>query len=262
MLESPLLKNLTGYIDGRWCAADSAKTMPVVNPATGETIAIVPVMGKTETVRAIESAATTLSTPATLEQRQQWLRRIGELISKHSKELGRIITHEHGKPWKEAEGEAEYAASFFRFYADKVDHLKPRKLIERPRDLTWTVYSRPAGVAALITPWNFPLAMLSQEILSCPGGRLLQCDQAILQNAFVGHRLVFIAGTGWTAARKSQPVAGACWRNQRCLVHSRGGSNHQFHWFDRCGQKTDGRDSTALETIGFGVGRQCPVHRV
>ena len=163
MLESPLLKYLAGYIDGQWCAADSAKTMPVTNPATGETIAIVPVMGKTETVRAIESASETLSSPATIEQRREWLSRLAELISQHSKELGRIITHEHGKPWQEAQGEAEYAASFFRYYAGKVDHLKPRKLSERPRDLNWTVYSRPAGVAALITPWNFPLAMLAKK---------------------------------------------------------------------------------------------------
>ena len=163
MLQSPLLKHIGGYIDGKWCVADSKKTMPVNNPATGDTIAIAPVMGKTETVRAIESAARTLSTPATIEQRQQWLNRLAELISEHSKELGRIITHEHGKPWKEAQGEAEYVASFFRYHAGKVDHLKPRKLSERPRDLNWTVYSRPAGVAALITPWNFPLAMLAKK---------------------------------------------------------------------------------------------------
>ncbi len=163
MLESPLLKNVAGYIDGKWCMADSGKTMPVINPATGETIAIVPVMGKTETVRAIESAAETLSSPATIEQRQEWLSRLADLISSNSKELGRIITHEHGKPWKEAQGEARICRQFFSLLRRKVDHLKPRTLSERPRDLNWTVYSRPAGVAALITPWNFPLAMLAKK---------------------------------------------------------------------------------------------------
>ena len=149
MIASPLLRNTSGYINGTWSAADSKKTMPVINPATGETIATVPVMGKSETVRAIESASRTLSTLATIEQRRDWLRRLAELISLNREELGRIITHEHGKPWKEAQGEAEYAASFFRYYAGQVDHLKPRKLSGRPRDLNWTVYSRPAGVAAL-----------------------------------------------------------------------------------------------------------------
>ncbi len=163
MLESPLLNNVAGHIAGQWCVADSGKTMPVINPATGETIAMVPVMGESETVRAIESASQALSTPVTVEQRQEWLNHLADLISGHSKELGRIITHEHGKPWKEAQGEAEYAASFFRYYAGKVDHLRPRVLSERPRDLNWTVYSRPAGVAALITPWNFPLAMLAKK---------------------------------------------------------------------------------------------------
>ena len=163
MLESPLLKNVGGFIAGKWTVADSKKTMPVINPATGETIAMVPVMGTAETVRAIESASRTLTTPAAIEQRRDWLERLAELISENRAELGRIITHEHGKPWKEAQGEAEYAASFFRYYAGKVDHLKPRKLSERPRDLNWTVYSRPAGVAALITPWNFPLAMLAKK---------------------------------------------------------------------------------------------------
>ena len=107
MLVSPLLKNNKGYIGGKWCAADSEKTMPVINPATGESIAIVPVMGKEETVRAIESAAHTLLIPATIVQRKEWLTRLAELVSQHRQELGRIITQEHGKPWKEAQGEAE-----------------------------------------------------------------------------------------------------------------------------------------------------------
>lgn len=163
MLESPLLKTTSGYIDGNWCAADSARTMPVVNPATGETIAVVPVMGRAEATRAIDAAARTLAIPASIEQRRDWLSRLADLVTENREELGRIITHEHGKPWKEAQGEAEYAASFFRFYADSVDHLQPKQLADRPRNHSWTVYYRPAGVAALITPWNFPLAMLAKK---------------------------------------------------------------------------------------------------
>ncbi len=163
MLDSPLLKNLGGYIDGRWSQADSGKTMPVVNPATSETIAIVPVMGRDETVRAVEAAARTLASPTSIEQRRVWLSRLADLITEYRQELGRIVTHEHGKPWKEAQGEAEYAASFFRFYSTCIDHLKPRQLPDRPRGHSWTVHYRPAGVAALVTPWNFPLAMLAKK---------------------------------------------------------------------------------------------------
>ena len=163
MLKSSLLKSTNGYIDGKWCAADSGRTMPVINPATGETIAIVPVMGRDETTRAVDAAASTLATPASIEQRIQWLGQLADLITQHRDELGRIITHEHGKPLAEAKGEADYAASFFRYYAGCVDHLKPKLLAERPRNHAWTVYYRPAGVAALITPWNFPLAMLAKK---------------------------------------------------------------------------------------------------
>lgn len=163
MLQSPLLKLTHGYINGQWCAADSHKTMPVINPATGESIAIVPVMGRTETTRAVEAAAKVLAVPASIEQRQQWLGKLANLITEHRAELGRIITHENGKPFAEAQGEADYAASFFRYYAGVVDHLKPRPLAERPRNHSWIVYYRPAGVVALITPWNFPLAMLAKK---------------------------------------------------------------------------------------------------
>ena len=163
MLQSPLLKSTNGYIDGKWCAADSDRTMPVINPATGETIAVVPVMGQDETTRAVDAAARTLATTASTEQRIEWLGRLADLITQHRDELGRIITHEHGKPFAEAQGEADYAASFFRYYAGCVDQLRPKQLAERPRNHTWTVYYRPAGVAALITPWNFPLAMLAKK---------------------------------------------------------------------------------------------------
>lgn len=163
MIDSPLLRTTNGYIDGHWCAADSGQTMPVTNPATGQTIAIVPVMDRAETDRAINAAAASLANPSSIPQRREWLDRLADLITEHRVELGRVITHEHGKPWKEAQGEADYAASFFRYYATVVDHLKPKPLAGRPRDHSWTVHYRPAGVVALVTPWNFPLAMLAKK---------------------------------------------------------------------------------------------------
>jgi succinate-semialdehyde dehydrogenase/glutarate-semialdehyde dehydrogenase len=170
MLTSQLLPATLGYIDGHWCHAESKKTMPVINPATGDTIAIVPVMGAGETEHAIASANAALENPSTIDQRRQWLNRIADRITENRKELGRIITHEHGKPWVEAQGEADYAASFFRYYASVVDHLQPRRLEGRPRGHDWTVNSRPAGVVALVTPWNFPLAMLAKKFSAALAG--------------------------------------------------------------------------------------------
>ena len=164
MIESKLLKAMGGYIDGQWCRANAARTQPVVNPATGEIIATVPIMGREETTLAVDAAARALSIPASIDQRRNWLNHLADLVSQNREELGRIITHEHGKPWKEAQGEADYAASFFRYYAGCVDHLQPTQLSERPRGHRWTVHYRPAGVAALITPWNFPLAIFIGQI--------------------------------------------------------------------------------------------------
>ena len=163
MIESSLLNKCGGYINGQWCNISSDRSQDVINPANGNIVARVPVMGRQETTRAIEAAAEALRTPASIEQRRAWLSKLADLITLHREELGRIITHEHGKPWKEAQGEADYAASFFRYYAGVVDHLKPKPLTEQPRGLSWTTYYRPAGVAALITPWNFPLAMLAKK---------------------------------------------------------------------------------------------------
>lgn len=170
MIESPLLKNLNGYIDGKWVSADSGDTLPVHNPANGELLAEVASMGEAETRRAITAAHAALTNQTTLEQREAWLHGIADALQKHKKEIGRILTHEHGKPWKEAQGEVEYAAGFFRYCGDHVHELKPRRLQERPKDCDWTVYYRPAGVSALLTPWNFPIGMIAKKLSAAIAG--------------------------------------------------------------------------------------------
>lgn len=164
MVASELLPTLAGYIDGQWTTANRNATMDVHNPSTGELLGKVPDMGEDETLRAVQAAlrAQEMSTP--LETRRHWLEQIVALIERHKAEIGRIITLENGKPLGEAQGEAEYAAGFFRYVAKNLHRLEPRELTERPRDLRWTVHFRPAGVAGLITPWNFPFAMIAKKL--------------------------------------------------------------------------------------------------
>jgi succinate-semialdehyde dehydrogenase / glutarate-semialdehyde dehydrogenase len=164
MIESELLPQLQGYVGGHWAGADSNATQPVHNRATGELLANVPSMGRDETVRAIDAARQALASPATVEQRRRWLETIERTLLVHASEIGRILTMEHGKPLKEAIAEVEYAAGFFRFCAQHMDELLPRRLEERPRDCTWTVHHRPAGVVGLITPWNFPIGMIAKKL--------------------------------------------------------------------------------------------------
>jgi len=166
MIESPLLPHLGGYINGEWTAADSGRTLAVTNPVDNGHLADVASMGEAETVRAIRAAEAAFENPADLAQRREWLSAIADAIANHREEIGRILCLEHGKPLAEAQGEADYAAGFFRYAAREIDALGPRTLEERPRHCTWTVHHRPAGVVGLITPWNFPIGMIAKKLSS------------------------------------------------------------------------------------------------
>lgn len=166
MIESPLLPHYMGYIAGKWVAADHGATFTVTNPADRSLLAEIPRMGRNETRRAIEAANRALEWPSAVEQRAHWLLKIDRLLREHREEIGRILTLEHGKPWKEAQGEVDYAAGFFRFCGEHVDRLGPRTLYERPRNCRWTVLHQPAGVVGLITPWNFPIGMIAKKLSS------------------------------------------------------------------------------------------------
>lgn len=165
MLNSHLLPYLAGYINGQWSAADSSQRQDVFNPATGEKLADVPAMGVAETRRAISAASHARRTVPGIEARRKWLEITRDALLAEKSEIGRILCLEQGKPWKEAQGEVEYAASFFDYYAHTMEAgLAPERNPERIKGCTWTVYKRPVGVVGLITPWNFPIAMIAKKI--------------------------------------------------------------------------------------------------
>lgn len=162
MIESPLLNSIAGYVAGRWCTTKSS--LEVRNPANGNLLANIPDMNQEQTHQAIESASRAMERPIPVDERRRWLTAIDEMLMANKEELARIITLEQGKPLKESRAEVEYAAGFFRFFATQLQHLEPRALPEPIRNLRWTIYHRPAGVVGLITPWNFPLAMLAKKL--------------------------------------------------------------------------------------------------
>ena len=114
LLKDPSLLRQQCYINGTWCDADSNETVAIANPATGEIIASVPVMGQAETAAAIRAAEAAL--PAwralTAKERGAKLKRWFELLNEHSDDLALMMTTEQGKPLAEAKGEVTYAASF------------------------------------------------------------------------------------------------------------------------------------------------------
>ena len=165
MIESPLLKQVEGYIGGGWTGGNG-ETFAVLNPATGEALAQAPVMGAAETEQAIAAAksALRLASPYSIAERRQWLEGVRDALLAEKQEIGRILCLEHGKPLKEAVGEVDYAAGFFDYCAKYIDHLEPHAVPEKAKNCDWTVHYRPIGVVGLITPWNFPIGMIAKKL--------------------------------------------------------------------------------------------------
>jgi succinate-semialdehyde dehydrogenase/glutarate-semialdehyde dehydrogenase len=160
-----LLKELC-YIDGQWVAADSGKTQPVTNPATGEVIAQVPVMGAEETRRAVAAAKAAMKGWAarTAGERARILRRFFDLMLENQDELAELLTREQGKPLREAKGEIAYAASFIEWFAEEAKRTYGDVIPSHAADKRIVVLKQPIGVVGAVTPWNFPSAMITRKI--------------------------------------------------------------------------------------------------
>lgn len=164
MTRSPLLREAC-YIDGEWVKADSGETIKVTNPATGEVLGTVPNCGADEAKRAVEAA--NRAWPAwrakTAKERASILRRWYELIMANQEELARLLTLEQGKSLAEARGEIAYGASFIEWYAEEGKRLYGDVIPGHMADKRIVVLKQPIGVAAAITPWNFPNAMITRK---------------------------------------------------------------------------------------------------
>jgi succinate-semialdehyde dehydrogenase/glutarate-semialdehyde dehydrogenase len=136
----------------------------VRNPATGEILALLPNMGEAEAEAAVEAGERAMQSSPPPQQRRDWLMAIHDRMLTDRESFGRLITLEHGKPLKEGITEVEYTAGFFRFFAEQIDRLEAERLPGLIRNCRWTIHHRPAGVAGLITPWNFPLAMIGKKV--------------------------------------------------------------------------------------------------
>ncbi len=159
------LLRTSSYVDGQWIEARDGATFPVTDPATGQIVANVAKLTGADATTAVDSAARAFpSWAARLPQdRSHLLRNWFNLITAHREELARIMVAEQGKPLSEARGEIDYAASFVEFYAEESKRPNVEGVTSHLADAEVEVWREPAGVAALITPWNFPAAMLTRK---------------------------------------------------------------------------------------------------
>jgi succinate-semialdehyde dehydrogenase / glutarate-semialdehyde dehydrogenase len=153
-------------IDGKWVAASSGEERPVVNPATDAEIARVPHGGRAEADAAIAAASRALPLwrARTAADRAQLLHRLAEGLLQRHEELARLITCEQGKPLAEARGEVSYAVSFITWAAEEGRRLCGETIPSAHADKRILVLRQPVGVAACITPWNFPAAMITRKL--------------------------------------------------------------------------------------------------
>ena len=154
------------FINGEWRAADSGSTFAVTNPATGETLATVPEGGADDTRAAIDAASAALPKWSALpaQIRGDLLRKVAALMLERREHLATVMTLEQGKPLSESRGEITYAASFLSWFAGEAERVYGQMVPASSPSKRIMVLRQPVGVAAIITPWNFPAAMLTRKL--------------------------------------------------------------------------------------------------
>lgn len=166
MTTTPVTYPTGALIDGQWIT--SATSFPVINPATGKEIARVPNLGAAETQDAVDAASRALGAwsakPA--KDRSIVLRRWFDLITANTEPLAQLMTAEQGKPLSEARGEVAYGASFVEWFAEEGKRAYGRTIPTTVASRRYITIKQPIGVVAAITPWNFPIAMITRKVAS------------------------------------------------------------------------------------------------
>jgi len=153
------------FINGKWQPPAEGKTLPVVNPATGNEIGRVAHAGRPDLERAVEAAQKGFEVwrdmlPA---ERSKIMRKAAALFRERAGEIAPLLTQEQGKPLAEAHAEIRYAASFFEWFGEEGKRVYGDTIPQNSPDRRILVLKQPVGVTAGITPWNFPAAMVTRK---------------------------------------------------------------------------------------------------
>ncbi|NML14204.1 NAD-dependent succinate-semialdehyde dehydrogenase [Azohydromonas caseinilytica] len=163
-LQDPSLLKTDALINGQWIVGEAR--FEVLDPATGRALASVPNLGAAETLSAIQAAER--AWPAwrakTAKERAAILMRWYQLLQQHAEDLARLMTAEQGKPLTEARGEVTYGASFIEWFAEEAKRVYGETVPTTDNGKRYLVLKQPVGVCAAITPWNFPIAMITRKV--------------------------------------------------------------------------------------------------
>jgi succinate-semialdehyde dehydrogenase/glutarate-semialdehyde dehydrogenase len=166
LLKRPDLVREQAFLGGEWVGAEGGKTFEVTNPARGDVIARVADLSRAEVARAIDAAHAAQKDWAAKsgKERARVLRRWFDLMTEHADDLAAILTAEQGKPLAEAKGEVTYGAGYIEWFAEEAKRVYGETIPGHLPDKRITVIRQPIGVAASITPWNFPNAMIARKV--------------------------------------------------------------------------------------------------
>jgi len=165
LLKDPSLLAEQAFAGGEWISGDNGATFAVTNPARGDVIANVADLSRAQVADAIATANTAQKDWAswTGKERAAVMRRWFDLMMENQDDLATILTAEQGKPLAEAKGEIAYGAAFIEFFGEEAKRIYGETIPGHQRDKRITVLKQPIGVAASITPWNFPNAMITRK---------------------------------------------------------------------------------------------------
>jgi len=154
------------FINGQWCAAQNGTRFNVTNPANGDVIGDVPNGGKEDVIAAIDAASTAFKTwsKTSAYQRSAFLYRAHGLMIERKEHLAQTMTAEQGKPLKAARNEVQYGADFLLWYAEEAKRIYGETIPAPRGDQRFIVQQHPVGVVAAVTPWNYPISMLTRKI--------------------------------------------------------------------------------------------------
>ncbi|MFV0513237.1 MAG: NAD-dependent succinate-semialdehyde dehydrogenase [Jhaorihella sp.] len=232
-LECPELARGFAYVGGAWVAGARRASLSVTDPATGATLGEVTRLDAADAVAALEAAHGAWGAWAAMlpQDRGAILRRWFELMREHREDLARIMTAEQGKPISEARGEIDYAASFLEFYAEEARRPNIEGITSHLPDAEVELWREPVGVAALVTPWNFPSAMLTRKagaalaagctVLAHPAS---QTPYSALALAELGERAGLPAGVFNVVTGNASEIVGAWMGDARVRAVSFTGS--------------------------------------
>eukprot|EP00105_Crassostrea_gigas_P000962 XP_011412946.1 PREDICTED: uncharacterized protein LOC105317861 isoform X2 [Crassostrea gigas] len=153
------------YVNGKWISAENGETFEVTNPATGEVLGSVPDMNGSDTESAIRTAYVAFRSwkERTAKERSELMLRWTNLCNAHKEDLAKLITMENGKPLKDSMAELSYGVGFLELYAEEAKRVYGDIIPTNAKSRRLLVLKQPIGVCGMITPWNFPHAMITRK---------------------------------------------------------------------------------------------------